>query len=765
MESGDLEAFRQFVLSKTLAAAAQTIYLLNGQWLSWNAQVDVARGVIPGDTNFFTFLTAPGLYSTPMFTTYALATTGAEPYPVTVRPLGMPAPTVAPTLAVGVDSTPTTFSVDVTDAGDELSISWSTSPVASGANYASDVTQEAVIGNPTPCYRLNFYNNNNDKPCYLYRNFGVAGAAVVQMEFDFYMTAVGGQYQCRARIANSASGVGLNAQVSFLFGTGGGPQLAICTVNGWNDAGAPLTYANLSALTMATWYRLKLVLVADQDGTATLTASLSLAATPTVIIESVEQTSTLTFGDYCGFNAVAADLGGTQQTYIDNAHVTASGSNGFVATVTPTAYVYTFANTNVGGVGVIWESAPSPASSTVLRPDGVSVTVTTATSHAYSADYGINTKYIYRLVSGATGDVYMLVDSIPIGTADYVDELDDAEISSPGTPLETEDWDLPPADLQGIIPLPNGAMAGFSGNRLCFSVQQHPHAWPVKWRLPIDTDIVAIANIDNTVVIGSKKFVYTATGNDPSSYSMSQPGAAQACVSKIGMTYLDNFGVVFPSPDGFQVCSGSASATRSATEALFSKQQWEALTPSSIRSAVYDGVLYFWCTGPTPDAGYALDTKKTGSGLIRLSHHAAAAHVDPLTDSLYVILDSNSEPTDPALLVASSAVTPTSTAIFKWDAHATAKIVYRWKGALLLPEHPVTLHFAKLEAADYANVVTKVYADGASIDSRANTSRRPYRIDGTAVRDYYEQQITGTSRVRRQQLASTVAELADGAAG
>ena len=41
--SGDLEPFRQFTLAKTLAAAAQTIYKLNGEWLSWNAQVDVAR--------------------------------------------------------------------------------------------------------------------------------------------------------------------------------------------------------------------------------------------------------------------------------------------------------------------------------------------------------------------------------------------------------------------------------------------------------------------------------------------------------------------------------------------------------------------------------------------------------------------------------------------------------------------------------------------------------------------------------------------------
>ena len=49
--SGDLEAWRQFVQEKVLAngAPVRTIFLLNGVWLSWEEEVDVARGVIRGD--------------------------------------------------------------------------------------------------------------------------------------------------------------------------------------------------------------------------------------------------------------------------------------------------------------------------------------------------------------------------------------------------------------------------------------------------------------------------------------------------------------------------------------------------------------------------------------------------------------------------------------------------------------------------------------------------------------------------------------------
>ena len=94
--SGNLTAFRNFSITEGLfnAGPVRTIYLLNNAWLSWDSVVDVARGIVPGDTTFRTYLT--GL-DAPRFTTYALATTGAKPYPVTTRLLGVPAPDSPPT--------------------------------------------------------------------------------------------------------------------------------------------------------------------------------------------------------------------------------------------------------------------------------------------------------------------------------------------------------------------------------------------------------------------------------------------------------------------------------------------------------------------------------------------------------------------------------------------------------------------------------------------------------------------------------------------
>ena len=753
--SGDLEPFRQFTLAKTLAAAAQTIYKLNGEWLSWNAQVDVARGVIPGDTNYFAFLTAPSIYSTPQYTTFDLATTGAEPYPVDTNPLGMPAPTTAPDAVPGVDSTPTDFGVDVTDDGDSLASDWSTGPSFNEYNHTAMVTQEAGTGNAAPSYQVSIENNNSEG-AYAFRNFGIAAAAAAEMSADVSISAAQADDGIVIQLGVGLDTTGAGVRVG-VYSDIGSPVLAIQLGTGWSTDSIVSSVAVGSGLTRAVWYTLTATVTVNDDGTLQVTATLDNGGTP---LQTLSATVSASLGDYC---AIMGRTGDDQKnTFYDNIHVAASGATDYIPITTATSYVYTFVNNDVAGTGVDWESAPSPTSSTINRPDGVSVTVKTATSHGFDAGYGINAKRIYRAVSGATGDVFMFVAEIALATADYVDELDDSEISNPGVVLETEDWDLPNEDMEGIIVLPNGTMAGFFENQLCFCVVGRPHAWPIKWRLTTDSKIVAISNIDNTIVIGTETFVYTATGTLPENYTMSKPGAAQACVSKPSMTYLDNFGVVFASPDGMQVCSGSAANVLNATRVIFDKPQWEALTPSSVRSAVYDGVLFIWVTGTTPDSGYAIDTNREGWGLTRLSFHPQAVHVDPLLDAMFMVLDVNSEPTDVLLPEASTAVTPAATSIFQFDAHATAKMVYTWRGPLNLTPYPATMHFAKLEAADFDNVVSKVYADGTLLQAKVNDNGRPYRLPAEQPADSYEQEILGTSRVRTYQIASNVDEFARG---
>jgi hypothetical protein len=748
--TGDLTAWKQFSFTAALAnypGPVETIYKLNGAWLSWTQDIDVARGIIPGDTTFRTYLT--GL-DVPRFTNYALATSGAQPYPTETRILGVPAPDAVPTVVLGVDPTSTSFSVDVTDSGDALATSWTTSPTTSGSNYTSSVTQDAVIGNPAPSYKLTFYNNNLDKPCYAYRNFGVGSATVVTMNADFYMTAAGGQYQARFRIANDSTGAGLSAQVQFPFGTGAGPYLVICTVNAWNEPGSIIAQAALSALTMASWYHMAMTLVRNSDNSVTLTATLTHGATELASVTHTSATSPM--DNYCGMNCAAADLGGSQSTYFDNIHVQASGSTGYTPVNLATSYVYTFVN-DIGE-----ESAPSLPSATVVRPDGVSATVTTPTTlpTGISTDYGITTKRIYRAATGNTGTEFLFVAEIPLSQADYVDVLTDAEL---GEVLPSDIWTLPPDDLRGIMALPNGIMVGFRRNQLCFSAQNQPHAWPVEYRLNTDTDIVGIGNIDNTVVIGTQSFVYVATGNDPAAYSMSKFEVPYAAMSKLSFTYLTGIGVVFAGTNGLMACAGIGQV-RNLTEGVFTDTQWKALEPSSMRCVAHNDICFLFWENDTAKGCYAIDMKATGFGIVPMSFHASAAYVDPVGDVMYLVLDYDSEPDD-----ASLPIPPTTppyiegTHIYEFEGSDTDSMTYRWRSKLWLLERPTTMLIAQVRAEDYDNILFRVYADGVQVDEIVITEETEFTL--TAVDEYTTLQfeVLGTSTVRVLETAEDVSEL------
>ena len=575
--TGDATAWQQLLETKAIPRSGQidTIWLMNGNWMSFNEQVDVARGIIPGDTTFRTYLT--GL-DAPRFTNLALATTGPEPYPVATRLLGVPGPVSAPTVVAGVDPTPTTFAIDVTDAGDKLATDWTTNSLMTGSTYAT-VTQDAGVGNPAPSYKVMFEENHDpDTEPWAYRDFGVAGVSVMDVSVDF---AVGDAGHRQAGITVGATSQGAGVFVAY-----GNDTVVIGKRTSWgyNFGVASLASAACPGVTVGGWFSLRATVIVKENGQKTVTASVYDSTD--VKLGEVTATSTFDDGPVCGFSNGTVDDGGPFTTYYDNYHVQATGSTNYTPVNTATSYVYTFVN-DLGE-----ESAPSFASATVLRPDGVAITVTTPTDipSGISTEYGITTKRIYRAATGSTGTVFRFVAETPLATAEYVDTIPDTEL---GEVLESEDWDLPPDDLRGILALPNGVMAGFRRNQLCFSAQNHPHAWPVRYRVNTDTDIIGIGNIDTTVVVGTQSFPYVASGNDPSAYSMAKFEVPQACVSKRSIAYLAGIGVVFASPDGLIAISG-VGQVRNLTETIFTREQWQALQPETIIGIAHDDVYHFF---------------------------------------------------------------------------------------------------------------------------------------------------------------------------
>lgn len=746
--TGNLTAFRQFALTQGLqqTGPVKTIALMAGQyWLSWNEQVDVARGAVPGDTTYRTYLT--GL-DAPRFTNLELATTGPQPFPVETRLLGVPPPDSVPSLTVGIDPTPTTFSVDVFDDCSDLATNWTISAFVDQDNYTSAVTQSATVGNPAPSYLVRA-ENNSGAPAYAYRNFGISGSLVSQMSVDFSIATTQGGSGIVAEIGISISALGDGARVAVLSDISS-PVLAILTGSDWGTQSILSSVPVLHALTRGVWYTLTALRVVNADNSVTVTAGLYAGSGQ---LQTVVATSVFSDGDYCAVMAVTGD--DQKDTYYDNIHVQASGSLNVTITEIATSYVYTFVN-DLGE-----ESAPSLPSRTILRPDGITVDVTTPTftPSGVSDDYFIQTKRIYRAATGGAGTAFRFVAEIPLDQATYVDTLTDTEL---GEVLQSDTWVLPPSDLQGILALPNGVMVGFRRNQLCFSAQNFPHAWPVEYRLNTDTDIVGIGNIDTTVVIGTQSFLYVASGNDPANYSMSKFEVPHAASSKQSFSYITGLGVVFSGPDGLMVVQGIGQV-RNLTEGVFTRRQWQALNPASIISVAHNDIYFMFWEAGSERGCYAVDLRSDGFGVVEMSFHACAAYVDPIEDKMYLVLDDDQEPDD--LLLPVPPTLPTyvdGRTIFEFEGNPVDLMTYRWRTKLWLESSPSFYSIAQVRVGKEAtgNLVARFYGDDVLLNEIVIEGSTEFTLTPPdAAYNTFEMELIGTDPVRVLQAADDVTEL------
>lgn len=347
------------------------------------------------------------------------------------------------------------------------------------------------------------------------------------------------------------------------------------------------------------------------------------------------------------------------------------------------AYVYT----NITAWGE--ESAPSPAA--VGTADSAHLLQLGSFAPAPTGAHNIVKRYIYRSVTSSSGTNYYWIGEIPMTEATFSDNVD---IASIGEPLATLDWDTPPDDLAGLIALPSGALCGFSGKQVCFSVIGAPYAWPQIYRLTAEYDIVAVAASGQGVFVLTKGYPYFINTGDPASAQMMRIEEEQPCVSARSVVTFQG-SVIYASPDG--LVSLSQSGTKILTEALFDRETWQAINPSTLFAAKHDNRYYgFWEGG----GGFVLDTS---GNLTTHDINATAVYVDPVLDQMYLAIGVNIE---------------------KW--HAGANKISSWHSKRFNLPAPTNFSCAKIKANSYANITLKVsaYLDTAQqATAVANASR------------------------------------------
>lgn len=316
-----------------------------------------------------------------------------------------------------------------------------------------------------------------------------------------------------------------------------------------------------------------------------------------------------------------------------------------------TAYCYTYVRSLAGGI-IQQESAPSPPSPVldVHHGDGVKVS-------GFAIPEGMRITHIrlYRTVSGTTSADFRFLAELPANTREHLDTMHDKDV--PTEVLRTSLWDAIPDDAKGLMKTDNGIYAAFRGNELLISVPFFAYAFPAAYRLTVEDRIVALAHVDNTIMVLTTGRPYLVAGSVPDSLQLSHLPIEQACVSAASVATLPG-GVLYASPDGLMLFSTGEQTL--ATAQTFTREQWQALRPETLMGTVHDGRYVGFFAGSNTGFLFNVGARDVvrvelpqGWHVLHLYHHS-------VDDAVYI-----------------SAATPQGAGIYKLEAGDV--LSYRWR--------------------------------------------------------------------------------------
>jgi len=367
------------------------------------------------------------------------------------------------------------------------------------------------------------------------------------------------------------------------------------------------------------------------------------------------------------------------------------------ADTTQTPYDVSYVVTFVSAIG---EEGPPSAASTVIQltdAEDVNITLPTVPSGTYNFGAGALMR-IYRSNTGSTNTQFQFAKEVAITATSTTDVKDGDEL---GEVLPSATWIGPPDDntstypngpMLGLTAVANGVLAGFAGNRLCFSEPFLPHAWPVGYRITLEEDIVAIGATGNGIVALTEGVPYFVTGTDPSSMTSIKLDIQQSCVNKHSVVDMGGY-LLYAGPDGLVAVGGNEA--RLVTQGLISAKQWnDDFSPSSIRAFRYENTYVAFYTDGSTHKGWVYDPRAQEAALSTLTSTAETRGGFEKADDgeLYIIQGST---------------------LLKYRG-GVAKKTMTFKSKTFVTPQPVSFSWVSADAETYP-VSVKVIADGTTI--------------------------------------------------
>lgn len=355
-----------------------------------------------------------------------------------------------------------------------------------------------------------------------------------------------------------------------------------------------------------------------------------------------------------------------------------------------------------------------------------------------SGDYNFLYKRVYRTDAGGS---YRFVQNVPIYQDTFTDTVSDLNLREEiptvknDAPADDATADHKDGPLLGLVAMPNGILAGFSGQTVSFSEAFQPHAFPDEYKLTVKSDIVALSPLNTGLLVLTKGKPAIVQGLDPSSMSMMEIDSSLSCMSKRSVVDMGEF-TIYSSPDGLVMATDSG--LKLITEQTFTRDQWQAFGPSSIKGYLWEGQYIGFYSHGGVSKGFIFDPRGGKNGYTDLDFYATAGYNDLEDDSLYLVVGG-------ALVKFAEGSTPQS---------------FVWRGKKFYTPRPINPAVAKVDCDGYSpNPTFKLYADGQLKHTQTVTNSNTFRLPSGYKAHEFEIELAGSVSVNEVCVYESAEEL------
>ncbi len=343
------------------------------------------------------------------------------------------------------------------------------------------------------------------------------------------------------------------------------------------------------------------------------------------------------------------------------------------------AYVYTLV-TEYGE-----EGPPSVIAEAIGKEDGTWTIDNMDTTVPNPAETPVETKNIYRTITGETSVEFFFVINIPLAQASYVDSFA-SDVVARNNILESGEWVGPPVDIDNAVVMPNGFFLAWAGRDIHFSETYRPWAWPAAYDLSVQYEIVGAGVYGQSAGIITKGHPYVATGIAPENTTLIKNNTSEPGLSEFSIVSLP-YGVLYASQNGLVLLS--AQGVTIPTEPMITKDEWlNRYSPTTLKAAQYeDAYIGFY----SENKGLIIDPQDANESFIELDafERIDMIQTDEQTGEVYVIRGG---------------------VVYLWDDVQSERVGYRWRSKDFYFRRPCNMGAAIVDMESVDDVTADVTA-------------------------------------------------------